>query len=188
METFGPASELDAINELLASVGEEPVSQDDVLPPSGNTAKAILRGTSRDVQEEGFWFNREVGVELTPNVDGHILIPDNALDIDSEEGDIIQRGTKLYDRESRTYVFTSPVSCEITYHLGWEELPSVARRYITALALERFVEGFPGADPTSASRQRNLMRAKAALLNAQIRNGDYNLLNNPHIQQQTRRS
>ncbi|RUU76438.1 MAG: hypothetical protein EOS05_10035 [Mesorhizobium sp.] len=188
METLGPASELDAVNELLASIGEDPVSDLEDLPPSGNTALSVLRNQSRQVQEEPRWFNFETDVMLSPNVSGNVLVPDNALDIDATDGDIISVGDRLYDRDNKTYTFASPVSCEILWHRPWDELPSVARRYITALATERFIEGFPGAEATTPSRQRNLARANNAFVRAEIRAGDFNLLNNASIQTIARRS
>ncbi|ESX98705.1 MULTISPECIES: hypothetical protein [unclassified Mesorhizobium] len=188
METLGPASELDAVNELLASIGEDPVLDLDDLPPSGNTALSVIHTQSRDVQEEPRWFNFETDVMLSPNVDGFVIVPGNVLDIDSTDGDIIQVGNRLYNRESKTYVFASPVSCEILWHRPWDELPSVARRYITALAIERFIEGFPGAEATTPSRQRNLARASNAFFRAELRAGDFNLLNNASIQTIARRS
>jgi hypothetical protein len=188
METLGPASELDAVNELLASIGEDPVSDLEDLPPSGNTALSILRNQSRQVQEEPRWFNLETDVMLTQDVDGFVHVPDNVLDIDSTDGDIIQVGDRLYNRDSKTYVFSAPVSCEVLWHRPWDELPSVARRFITALAIERFIEGFPGAEATTPSRQRNLARANSAFVRAEIRAGDFNLLNNASIQTIARRS
>ncbi|RWO57055.1 hypothetical protein [Mesorhizobium sp.] len=188
METLGPASELDAVCELLASIGEDPVSDLEDLPPSGNTALSILRSQSRQVQEEPRWFNFEADVLLTPNLDGEVIVPANVLDIDSTDGDIIQVGNRLYDRANKTYTFGSPVSCEILWHRPWDELPSVARRYITALAIERFIEGFPGAEATTPSRQRNLARASNSFFRAEIRAGDFNLLNNASIQTIARRS
>lgn len=188
MDTLGSASELQAVNELLAAIGEDPVENLEELPPSGNVALVTLRGTARDLQEEGYWFNSEDDYLLTPNGDGEILIPQNILSLDGTDLDVIQRGTRLYNRESKTFTFDSAVSCSVILHLEWDELPSVVRRYITALAVEKFVDGFPGANAVTEARHRNLIRAKVAFDKAEIRNGNYNLLDNEHIQQKNRRS
>lgn len=188
METLGPASELDAVCELLASIGEDPVSDLEDLPPAGNTALLLLRSQSRQLQEEPRWFNYETDVTLTPNVDDEIEVPTNCLAIDGVDEPLIQVGSLLYNTETKSYEFTTPVTVEILYHRPWDELPSVARRYITALSIERFIEGFPGAEPTSASRQRNLQRAQMAFFRAELKAGDYNLLNNAAIQTMVRRS
>lgn len=188
MEPIGPASELDAVNEMLASIGEDPVQNVDNLPPSGNTALVLLRTQARDTQADGFWFNVEEAYSLSPNVSGEVLLADNILDIDVADSDVTARGTRLYSRTDQTYIFTAAVEARVIFHLPWDELPSVFRRFVTAIAIERFVEGFPGADPTSASRQRNLNRAQNALHRAELRNGDYSLLSNTSIQQLLRRT
>jgi len=188
MEILGAASELAAVNEMLASIGEEPIETLVIMPPSGHTALDLLRGTSRDLQEEGFWFNEEFDYELKPDSTTHeISIPHNILRIDSESGDCIRRGNKLYNRENKSFKFDKPVTCEVVLHLPWGDLPAVARRYITALAIEKFIESFPAATATTEARVRNLLRAKAAFEKACIKNGDYNLLANVSIQHHLRR-
>jgi hypothetical protein len=188
METLGASSEVQAVSELLAAIGEDPVEGLDNLPPSGSTALSVLRSVSRDLQEEGHWFNSEDAYSLTPNMAGEIVIPQNVLSIDSTNGDCIQRGPRLYDRENRTFTFSAAVECSVILHLAWDELPSVVRRYITAMAVERFVDGFPGANAVTEARNRNLLRAKVAFDKATIRNANYNLLNNTSISEKTRRS
>ncbi|TIQ65455.1 MAG: hypothetical protein E5X41_14940 [Mesorhizobium sp.] len=188
METLGPASELDAVCELLASIGEDPVLDLEDLPPSGSTALSVLRTQSRQVQEEPHWFNFETDVVLSPNVDGEIIVPPNVLEIDGVDGDLIQVGNRIYDRDNKTYTFASSASFQILWHRPWDELPSVVRRYITALAVERFIESFPGAEATSSSRRLNLARATGAFVRAEVRAGDFNLLNNASIQTIARRS
>lgn len=188
MQLIGPALELQAVNEMLAAIGEDPVEELDHLPPSGNTALSVLRGVSRDLQEGGHWFNTERDYVLTPNDDQEIIIPDAVISLDGVDGDYIERRPRLYDRERKTFTFDGPVACSVIFHLEWDFLPSVARRFITALAIEKFVDGFPGANAVTEARNRNLIRAKAAFDKAAIRNADYNLLDNQSIQQLIRRS
>lgn len=187
MNTLGPASELSAVNELLAAIGEDPIENMELMPPSGHTALTALRNQSRDFQEEGYWFNRESAYPLTPEEDGRILIPDNILSLDGTDQDVIERRPYLYNRETKGFEFSGPVNCEVILHLPWEQLPPAARRYIVALATERFVDGFPGAQGVSEARHRNLLRAKVAFDKAVIRNEGFNLLNNITISQLTRR-
>lgn len=173
---------------MLAAIGEDPVEELDRLPPSGNTALSVLRGVSRDLQEEGHWFNAEDDYVLKPNEDGEIFIPDAIISLNGTDGDYIERRPRLYDREAKSFTFTGPVSCSVIFHLEWDELPSVARRYFTALAIEKFVDGFPGANAVTEARNRNLFRAKVAFDKTSVRNGGYSLLNNQTIQQLIRRS
>lgn len=183
------AAELDAVNEMLAAIGEEPVEELEILPPSGNLARSILSRTSRDLQEEGYWFNTEASYTLTPGADSTITVPANVLKIDGVEVDVIQRGDKLYDREGKTFEFSSEVECTVVLHLDWADLPSIVRRYVTALATETFLDSIPGSPGQSDARTRNLMRAQAAFKRAQIEAEDWNLLStNQSIQSALRRS
>lgn len=188
MINIGPASELSAVNEMLAAIGEDPVESLDNLPPSGNTALHTLQTTARDFQEEGFWFNREEAYDLSPDEDGYVFLPLNALSVSPDESRYVERGDRLYDREEQTFQHELEITCEVVLHLPWNELPSAARRYITALATEKFVDGFPGANAVTEARHRNLLRAKVAFERAVIRNEGLNMMNNTTIQQLTRRS
>jgi len=177
-----------AVNEMLASIGEDPVEALEILPPSGITALTILQSISRDYQEEGYWFNEELDYELQPNpTTKEIFIPDNILRIDSQTGDCIRIGDRLYDKARKSFEFENPVKCEVVLQRQWIELPSAARRYFIALATEKFIESYPAAQATTDARLRNLTRAKAAFEKAAIKNGDYNILSNAHIQQNMRR-
>lgn len=187
MEILGPASELSAVNEMLAAIHEDPLEQMEQMPPSGNTALSTLRRHSRDFQEAGYWFNREGNYALTPETDGRILIPDNILSLDGTDVDVVERRPYLFNRESGTYEFEGPVTCTVILQLPWSQLPHAARRYITALATEQFVDGFPGAQAVTEARHRNLMRAKVGFDKAVIRNEGFNLLNNVTISQLARR-
>lgn len=181
------STEVDAITEMLAAIGEDPVGDLNDLPPSGATALATLRATTRDFLEEGHWFNREEDYTLTPNENGEILIPDNILAVDGMDDDVVERRPRLYHRERKSFTFEGPVSCEVHLSLDWDEMPLVARRYITALATEIFVDGFPSGPGLTPARQRALLRAKAAFENAVVRNEDLNILNNTSISSMTRR-
>lgn len=189
MTTLGTASELDAVNELLASIGEDPVEDLENLPPSGNTALTVIRATSRDTQAEGHWFNQETDFVFVPDpISNEVLLPSNILGITGVDQDLIKRGGRLYDRDNKTFYFTQSVTCSVILHLPWDELPTTAQRYFTAIATERFIDGMPSEAAISDARNRNYSRALVAFKQDEIRNGKYNLLENSTISQLTRRS
>lgn len=181
------STEADAVSEMLAAIGEDPIGDVNDLPPSGATALATLRSTTRDFLEEGHWFNREEDYVLTPSENGEIIIPENILAVDGMTEDVVERRPRLYHRANKTFIFSAPVPCEVHLLLDWETIPLVARRYITALATETFVDGFPSGPGLTPARERGLLRAKAAFQNAVIRNEDLNILNNSSISSMTRR-
>lgn len=59
-------TELEAVNSMLSAVGEAPVaSLEGPLPTDVVLARNILQRTSREVQEQGWRFNTEFGLEMT---------------------------------------------------------------------------------------------------------------------------
>lgn len=180
--------ELEAVNELLAAVGEDPLGGLELMPPSGNTALSVLRRTSRNIQTEGFWFNTEDELELTPDTDGRITIPESYLRVDGVTANVVDRRPHLYNRDDRTHIFIAPVACRVVHFLDWQDLPHVARWFITASATEVFVDGFPGAQGVTEARNRNLMRATVAFRDAEAEQGGYNLLQNTSILSLLRRT
>lgn len=185
--SFGDNPELDAINEMLAAIGEDPIGGLELMPPSANTAHHILQVTSQAMQEEGHWFNTEHNYTLLPDISGTIRIPLNILSLDGEEDNVVARGARLYDLDRQSYEFTSGVPCVVVLYLPWNDLPVVARRYFTAIATERFVEAFPGSPGVTEARNRNLLRARAAFQRAEVDNADHNLLTNLSIASMMRR-
>lgn len=61
-------TELEAVNAMLASIGEAPITTLDGATQSDvQTALNILRDTTREVQTEGWRFNTEFGFEIAPD-------------------------------------------------------------------------------------------------------------------------
>jgi len=74
--------ELPAINQILASVGQAPVITTDSTNPDVAIAYDTLLQVSREVQAEGWTFNREFDYPLTPDSNDNILYPNNVLQMD----------------------------------------------------------------------------------------------------------
>ena len=65
--TTNAAQELPAVNEILASVGQAPVTTLDQTNPDVAIAYDTLINTSREVQSEGWLFNTEEYYPMTPD-------------------------------------------------------------------------------------------------------------------------
>lgn len=146
MPMISPMTELEAVNEMLMSIGQAPVS---TLAVTGikdvNVAKAELLKVSRRIQSRGWNWNTDNDYELTPDVDGHIAIPNGVLKIDagSKQNNYVQRrhetkGLCLYNRDDRTFVFDDGVDCEIVWGFDFEDLPETARTYVATSAGRKF--------------------------------------------------
>lgn len=174
-------TQLEAVNAILANVGQSPVSS---LEVSGfadvAVAKKLLERVSRSVQKRGWHFNTEDDYTLAVNGDGEIPVPTNALMCDpmpTEEIDAVPRGDRLYNRTDHTYQFDDSIDCRIVFYLEFEELPEAAREYIMIRAARTFqAEGF-GSAQLDSFKQEDEMRAWIDLLEYEVEQADHNILN-----------
>lgn len=139
--TTNATQELQAINEILASVGQAPVTTLDQTNPDVAIAYNTLKQVSREVQAEGWTFNQEYHYKFTPNTDDEIVIPNNVLHLDASENssnvdvDTVIRDGKLYDRHNHTYKFTNGgVECDVIWLFDWVDVPKPIQAFITARA------------------------------------------------------
>ena len=179
MPTLTLTTRLEAVNAILANVGQAPVSS---LEVSGFAdvaiAKSLLERVSRSVQKRGWHFNTEDNYELAVNADSKIPVPPNALMCDpmpSESVDAVARGGFLYDRENHTYTFTEAVDCRIVFYLEFEQLPEAAREYITIRAARTFQKNGFGSAQLDSFTADDEMQAWVDLLSDEVERGDYNM-------------
>lgn len=178
-----PTTELEAVNDILSVLGESPVS---TLEDNGRVdaavAVTILRSTSRAVQSQGWVWNTEKAYTLTPSFpDNYLYVPSNTLRIDSSEADrrvdVVQRGTRLWNRKDHTFVFPDPVTVDVVVGLGFEEIPQPARYYITLRTGRIYQDRFLGSDLISAFAESDERAALADLKHEETESGDFNFLN-----------
>jgi len=158
-------TELDAVNEMLLAIGQAPVNTLEVAGIRDvSVARLQLTNVNREVQSKGHKFNTFV-VKLSQRLDGHVLVPTDALQVDPVDpnidaivqvdfNDAGQR--KLYDVRRDSFEFEKPVEVEMIRLLPFEALPQYARSYITALAARRFqasVVGSPQLDDLLRERE-----------------------------------
>lgn len=176
-------SELDAVNIMLGTIGESPISSLDASTGVADAviARQILSEVSIQVQEEGWHFNTEVNFVLTPSADtGEIFIPGNVVEIDSfgEDRllDVTIRGNRLYDRTNHTFIFTKSIKTEMVLLLEFNELPQSARHYITVRAARVFQQRVIGSDKLGTFTERDEIRALVAFKRSEAKTSDHNIL------------
>ena len=145
-------TELSSVNSILGAIGQSPVSRiyhsnknNELVYTNPEIAiiHNILMEVNKDVQNEGWVFNREDDYEITPDNNSHIVIPPNVLSMDVHENsvyrttDLVRREGKMYDKLHHTFLFDSPLSFDIVWRFEYEDLPSVFQRYITLRASGR---------------------------------------------------
>ena len=175
-------TELEAVNIMLAAIGEAPInSLIGTLPVDARIAQSTLTEVNKSVQSEGWSFNTEIDVTLTRNVSNQINIPTDVLRVDANIHqhptiDPIQRGSKLYDRLNNKYEFDEDLICTVVYFRTFDEIPEPARRYITIKAARIFVDRLVSDDGLRTYTQQDEVRARAILMETDLANGDHNLL------------
>ncbi len=178
--TTNAAQELPAINQILASVGQAPVTTLDQTNPDVAIAYDTLIQVSREVQSEGWTFNTENCYKFSPDsTTNEILIPNNILQIDQSpdtgklDQDIIRRNGKLYDKIDHTYTFTEEIECDVVWLFDWVDLPRPVQDYITARAACFAVSRIVGDGNLYQMCQQKEAYCRAMALEYECNQGDY---------------
>ena len=180
--TVAATTELEAINIMLAAIGEAPVnSLTGTVPVDVRLAQSTLTEVNKEVQSEGWSFNTEIDVTLTKDNSDQIALPQDVLRVDANIHqhptiDPIQRGLKLYDRLNNKFEFDEDLICTVIYFRTFTEIPEPARRYINIKAARIFVDRLVSDDGLRTYTQQDEIRARAILMETDLSNGDHNLL------------
>ena len=140
--TTNATKELPAINQILSSCGQAPVTTLDQTNPDVAIAYDTLLQVNREVQAEGWTFNKENHYEFVPDTNDEILIPNNILQIKLSRNssnidyDGIRRDAKLYDRHNHRYTWPNhdKVECDIIWEFDWVDIPEPIQAFIVAKA------------------------------------------------------
>lgn len=178
-------AELDAINDILASIGESPVN---TLESDANAdvvnAQRILHKINRQEQSKGWTFNIEEGATLVPDVYSQ-LIPymPNYLSVTTTGGTpYVNRGGYVYDRINKTDRFTSPITVNLITLRTFDEMPEQFKSYIVTKAAKEFNIRFFGAPEIDTVLGNELIDLERAINEYELDYGAFNIFNNdPYV-------
>jgi hypothetical protein len=176
-------TELEAVNTMLACVGEAPINTlEGDLPASIQIAVDLLNDVSRRIQAKGWSFNTEEDYELALNGDSECVLPGNTLSCDLTIEDwtvnLVQRGSQLYDRKNHTYVLEAAPRCTIVFFLAWDELPEAARNYIKIKAARIHQDNTVGSESHHRYTQQDEVEAYADIVGANAEAEDATIFDN----------
>ena len=198
---IGTDTELSAVNSILGSIGQSPVttlgtltttvsSTDEVANTYANPQIAMIHGllmeATKDVQNEGWHFNKEDHVKRSPDSNGNFLIPSNYLRYDVHEGlydktrDVVKRNGKLYDNVTHTDVFTDDLYFDITYLFSFNDIPPVFQRYIIARASVRAATQLVSNTDLVKLLQLEEGQTRASVVEYDCEQGDHTFFGFPH--------
>ena len=181
--TTNSTQELPAVNQILQSCGQAPVTTLDQTNPDVAIAYSTLTQVSQEVQAEGWSFNLELDYEFTPDTNNEILIPNNVLQIDPApeyfELDVIRRSGKLYDKVKHTYTFTDVLKCDVKWLFDWVDLPIPIQDYIIARAATIVSSRIVGDSTQYQMLSQKEAYNRAMALEYECNQGDYTFFGHP---------
>ena len=186
-------TELSAVNAILGSIGQAPVSGLDFQNPEISFIYNILKEVNQDVQSEGWAFNIEYHIkENVSTTDNKIIIGSDVIRIDNEDAwdrtrDFVRRKDttdgiwKLYDRVNHTFEYPDDDYFYVNKVrlLNFEDIPTVYQRYIVYKASGRAAVQLV----SNANLQKMLAtyegQARASCMEYECNQGDHNYMGWP---------
>ena len=179
--TTVPITELDAVNILLAAVGEAAVSSLETATTVDVTqAKNLISNINREVQQKGWHFNTEWDVVLSLDSDSRIPLGTSVLSVYSPTKLTTIRGREgspfLYDLDNNTFIWTTSINDAVTITLlDFEDIPQTARQYITTKAARVFQEEIIGQVSEETVNRQEEAEAYADLLDDEGERSGFNV-------------
>jgi hypothetical protein len=180
--TYAASTELDAVNQILSSVGQAPVTTLDLQNPEVAIVLTTLREVNKQVQAEGWNYNVERGYEFTPDsTTKHIAYPTNVLQLDTskfkhrDDFDPVRRDGKFYDRLKHTYQWDKPIEADVTWLFEFEDVPPAIQLYITARAARLAANKMVGDTTLFQLLQEQELQTRAAALEYDCNQADYSI-------------
>ncbi len=174
-------TKLVAINKIMGAVGVGAVTDAESTHPDAIAARLVLDTVSMSIQARGGTYNTDTRT-LSLDNDGQIILASNTLRVDAVDKSkkVSVRGTKLYNKETGTFIFSSSIKCVIRTLLEYDNLPFHAANLIMyKSALDHFID--QDGDGTKLNALNN--RANEAQIlyeKVELESADTNALQSPH--------
>ena len=183
-------TELDAINRMLAVIGEAPIDSLSSIQINEITDSALARRTlaevNRDVQSEGWSWNTDESVEIGATAQDEFVLPSDTLQAQFSPAQYsdcqyVQRGLKIWDRQKQTYKFADDVGgqlyiSQLIRQLDWDQLPHQAQEYISIRAARIYSDRFTNSTVIFTYTTGDETYARGMLIRAEQNNLNNNLL------------
>lgn len=180
------SNKLKAVNRCLRAIGEAPVNSLSSGVPDAEVAMSVIDDVTEEVLEVGWHCNTRREMRLLPDINGHIAIPSEYLQVDtvgvSSRIDVTiskdpQDGIlKLFNIGDQTYVFSGPIHVDVVLRLDYDGLPLALRNYIAAKSARVFQENQMGSASLDAFTTRSETEAWAKLQDYEAEVEDANCL------------
>jgi hypothetical protein len=207
----GHMTKLEAVNEMLFTIGERPVNSLASGLSEASQAEDILDRESRRIQMKGWHGNTLFNFQITPNAGNQFALPDNVLKVDtvnpqyrrsastpapSKYVNVSMRrsadDTKwlLWDNDNglETMTDVTQLTVEMVLFLEFADLTPALQIYIWTSAARRFQQGTVGSAALDAFTVEDVVDAMADAVNEDLENSDANIISdNQHVASIARR-
>tara|TARA_B100001996_G_scaffold156880_1_gene119514 strand:- start:3253 stop:3888 length:636 start_codon:yes stop_codon:yes gene_type:complete len=192
--TTNATQELPAVNQILSSCGQAPVTTLDQTNPDVAIAYDTLLQVSREVQAEGWTFNKEFHYIFTPSSDAatlhEVAIPNNVLQIKltrnskNREYDAVKRDGKLYDRIHHSYQWKNHtnVECDVVWEFDWVDIPEPIQNFITTRAAAITSQRIVGDMNQYQALQQQEAYSRAVAMEYETQQGQFTIFGHPNDQ------
>jgi len=155
--------------------------------PDVAIALNTLREVSREVQAEGWSFNKEYDYPIIPDSNNEVNIANDILQMDLNQTytqnmnrDSINRGGKLYDRTAHSYKWTDEtLYVDITWEMSWGSIPEPIQAFIVARAASIVSSRIVGDPNQYQMLQQKEAFARSMALEYECNQGDYTFFGSP---------
>jgi hypothetical protein len=205
MTLAGHYTKLNAVNDMLRSIGEDPVNSLSSGLADAELAEEVLDAVSHEVQSIGWHVNTRRAITLTTDASDNFVLPDNTIKVDTVSSHGPRQNSSprpsawvnasmrrnqadttwiLYDIDNDSETWTDPttLTVDIVQRLEFANLTPALQRYITALAGHRFQQGIMGSRALFEFTQQQVDEALQAAVNEDTENEDINMIrDNKHV-------
>ena len=152
MDTPGRTTILEAVNVMLATIGEQPVNS--LAPPSQQITEAVvaqkmLLEKHKAGQQQGWAWNTDRDYPFARDAStGEVSLPVTAARVVIDQGrhtDLVARGLRVWNSKRFTYQLDEPsVAATVVWFLPWDECPEAYNRWTLIRAGRVFCARFVG--------------------------------------------
>ena len=182
--TIDTDTELSAVNSILGSIGQSPLTTLNFENPEISLIYNLLRDANVDTQAEGWHFNTEKHVKYTPDSVTHkITIGNDILSMDLHDNqarrpyDFVRRNGFLYDKIDHTDEFADvdSIDLDVVKLYSFEDLPIIFRRYIVYRASRVAATKLVSNPELVKLLAQQEALARAALMEYECKQGDHSM-------------
>ena len=185
-------TELSAVNAILGSIGQSPISGLDFANPEISFIYNLLKEVNQDVQAEGWTFNIEYHIKENVGADNKIIVESDVTRIDNTDEwdrtrDFVRRKDttdgiwKLYDRVNHTFEYPDDDYFYVNKVrlLKFEDIPAPFQRYIIYRASGRAAVQLVSNGQLQQMLSAYELQARASCMEYECNQGDHNFMGWP---------